>query len=554
LVGGVILPVAAVARLWGIGFCLPHNHCRPDEDAISAIAGGLRWTDLNPHVFNYPALFPLAVGAGLFTVRRVEPLLHKLVPFHFRALVDQAGSTTLNYMVARLLSAAAGIASVWVIFRIAVRLFDRTTALGAAALLALAFLHVRDSHYGVTDVPMTFMVLVAFLSVVRFAESGTRRDLAMAGLTAGLATSTKYNAAMVALPGLFAICVSGMKSMRARLADAAVFALLMIVAFACTSPYSFLDFRHFMAGVTSDAQHLSQGHGVDLGRGWLYHASTTLRYGVGAPMFVAGVLGMVLLILREPRRGLLFALFPVSYYAVLGSGYTVFTRHMVPVVPFVCVAAAYFIAESARSLAGRLHRPLWTPALVTLGIVGVLWPSVHSIVMFDVLMGRTDSRLLARRWIEQRFPEGTTIAQIGRDGGHVFLHDPNEVSYTTIEFSREGPRPDIVIVQSSPIAPTPALGDMEHVLNTDYTLEFASEAAAPDPHNVYDLQDEFYLPFAGFQGIDRPGPNLKVYVRRRARSSTSSMRPVMPAASSGARPSIWSGRNSPQPGPYDSSA
>ena len=60
----------------------------------------------------------------------------------------------------------------------------------------------------------------------------------------------------------------------------------------------------------------------------------------------------------------------------------------------------------------------------------------------------------------------------------------------------------------------PALGDMEHVLNTDYTLEFASEVAAPDPRNVYDLQDEFYLPFAGFQRIDRPGPNLKVYVRR----------------------------------------
>jgi hypothetical protein len=55
LVGGVILPVAAVARLWGIWFCLPHNHCRPDEDAISAIAGAFRWGDLNPHVFNYPA-------------------------------------------------------------------------------------------------------------------------------------------------------------------------------------------------------------------------------------------------------------------------------------------------------------------------------------------------------------------------------------------------------------------------------------------------------------------------------------------------------------------
>jgi hypothetical protein len=134
--------------------------------------------------------------------------------------------------------------------------------------------------------------------------------------------------------------------------------------------------------------------------------------------------------------------------------------------------------------------------------------------MFDVLMARTDNRLLVKRWIEQRFQAGTTIAQIGPEGGHVFLHDASEVRYTTIEFSREGLQPDIVVVQSSPLMAAPALGDMDHVLSTDYTLGFASDVAAPDAHNVYDLQDEFYLPLAGFQRIDRPGPNLKVYVRR----------------------------------------
>lgn len=515
-VSGVILPVAAAARLWGIRFCLPHPQCRPDEDAISAIAGAFRGGDLNPHVFNYPALFMLAVAAVLLTLSNVERLLHKAMPFHFRSLLDQASTTTINYMVARLLSAAAGIASVWVIFRIALRLFDRTAALAAAALLGLAFLHVRDSHYGVTDVPMTFMVLFAFLYVIRLSESGARRDLAIAGLTAGLATSTKYNAALVSLPALFAIfgCLPGTKSTRARLADAATFVVLMVAAFVCTSPYSLLDFRHFMADVTSDAQHLSEGHGVVLGRGWVYHATTTLRYGVGAPILAAGVTGMLLLIFRNPRRGLLVALFPVSYYALLGSGYTVFTRHMVPVVPFLCLAAAYFIAESAYWLAMRLRRPQWSPTLVTVGLLGALWPSVHSVVMFDLLMARADNRLLARRWVEQRFQAGTTIVQIGPKGGQVFRHDSNEVRYTTIEFSREGLQPDIVVVQSSPLTAEDPLGDMEHVLSTDYTLGFASEVAAPDPRNVYDLQDEFYLPLAGFQRIERPGPNLKIYVRR----------------------------------------
>src|SRR4029453_6343323 len=42
--------------------------------------------------------------------------------------------------------------------------------------------------------------------------------------------------------------------------------------------------------------------------------------------------------------------------------------------------------------------------------------------------------------------------------------------------------------------------------------------------------------------------------RRRARSSTSSIRPVTPSTSSGARPSIWIGRNCFHEGPYDRSA
>jgi hypothetical protein len=513
-----LLPAAAAARLWGLGFCLPHPHCRPDEDAVSAIAGGFLAGDFNPHVFNYPALFMLAVAAAVWMLPGAERLLHKVTPFHFDPLLDGVSTTSKHYMVARFLSAASGVASVWLIYRIATRLFGAAAAIAAAALLALAFLHVRDSHYGVTDVAMAFMVLVAFLAAVRLSQSGSRTDLAIAGVTAGLATSTKYNAALVALPALFAI-LAGMpetKSNRARVADAGTFVALMILAFLCTSPYSLLDFRHFRADVMSDALHLTQGHGIDLGRGWIYHATTTLRYGLGIPILAAGVGGMVLLITRNTRLGAFVALFPVSYYVVLGSGYTVFTRHMIPIVPFLCLTAGYFVAESAAWAAIRLRRPQLKPALAALAVAGVAWPSVQSVITFDMFIARTDNRLLARQWVEARFPEGTMIAQIGREGGHVFLRDANEVPYALIPFTTDGIRPDLVIVQSAPSLDAPELGDLKEVLRTEYTLRYASDVIADDPRNVYDLQDEFYLPLAGFYSVERPGPNLKIYVRTTA--------------------------------------
>src|SRR5207245_2101204 len=51
-------------------------------------------------------------------------------------------------------------------------LFSRRVALVAAGFLAVAFLHVRDSHFGVTDVPVTFLTVCAFWAGVRCATRG----------------------------------------------------------------------------------------------------------------------------------------------------------------------------------------------------------------------------------------------------------------------------------------------------------------------------------------------------------------------------------------------
>ena len=123
-----------------------------------AIAGAFRTGHFEPGAFNYPALFMLTVAAVMHLPTIGERLLHKITPFHFSPLLSDEVTTATYTLTARGLSAAAGIASVWIVFRLGLRLFDRAAAVAGASLLALAFLHVRDSHYGVTDVPMSFMV------------------------------------------------------------------------------------------------------------------------------------------------------------------------------------------------------------------------------------------------------------------------------------------------------------------------------------------------------------------------------------------------------------
>src|SRR5207247_1628257 len=93
-----------------------------------------------------------------------------------------------------------------VLFAAARELFSRRAALLAALFLAVAFLHVRDSHFGVADVPMTFLIVCAFRVSVRCAVRGvTLARAALAGLLCGLAVSTKYNAATILVAAVVAV-------------------------------------------------------------------------------------------------------------------------------------------------------------------------------------------------------------------------------------------------------------------------------------------------------------------------------------------------------------
>jgi Dolichyl-phosphate-mannose-protein mannosyltransferase len=428
-------------------------------------------------------------------------------------------TSVAKHFIARVLSAASGVATVAVLYHAATRLAGRRVGLASAALLAFAFLHVRDSHFGVTDVPMTFMLFAAFAWVVRLSESGETRDLVGAALLAGLATATKYNAALVAVPATFALLIEPTtRPMGRRLWRVVLFGALMLSTFLLVAPFSVVEYRQLFEELLLASQHLSGGHGPDLGRGWTYHLGTTLRYGLGLPLLVTGIGGLLLMLRRQPRMGILVALFPVAYYAVAGSGYTVFARHMQPVVPFFCFTAGYAITTAAEWLTASLGRPAWMAAVLVLGVAIVLGPSAASVFRFDRLLARTDSRLLARRWIEKYFREGTTIAQPGRGSGRVMLQSDNELSYVPVELTTNGPRPDLVVQQSSPLFEDEGSSDAESMLAAEYDLGLTLHVADADPANVYDRQDDFYLPMSGFRRIDRPGPNLQIYVRRGALS------------------------------------
>ncbi|HWW82022.1 MAG TPA: glycosyltransferase family 39 protein, partial [Vicinamibacterales bacterium] len=440
-----ILIIGGWFRVWALTFGLPHDFTRPDEEVIVGPALKMLHGDLNPHFFIYPTLFIYANAvalAAIFGWERLTGETHTLAEFASR--VDPS----LLHLTGRALSAGAGVATIAVLYFAARELFSRRTALTSATLLAVSYLHVRDSHFGVTDVPLTLLVVGTFWSAARCAMRGASPfRVATAGLLSGLATATKYNAALTIAPVLVAILADlPTRGARRISISVAVAFICQVAGFLFATPFAVLDSRAFLAdvGVVSRTLFTGQYSGaIDPAnvvwgeRGWIHHLTFNLRYGLGLPLLIVGLTGLCWLAFERSRRGAVVVAFPLVYYAAIGGTFEVFARYMTPIVPFLCLTAAVSIDRVASTVEGMttrhgtlsseetgrrgVLRRLSVPMVVATLVLVTGAPTAADSIAFDRLMSRPDTRVLAAQWIESRYPMGTTIYQSGPLYGHAQL-------------------------------------------------------------------------------------------------------------------------------------
>src|SRR5581483_8574119 len=218
----------AALRFVPIWFGLPFDRARPDEETALGHALAIVAGDANPHFFHWPSLTFYLFAAGL-------------------AAAPHA-SVDAQFLIARGIVAAAGTATIAVLYALVRDSADDATALVAAGLLAVAPLHVRESHFAMTDVVMTLLLTVALAIYVRARERPAWCAAAGAAALAVLALPPYRPRAMAAIAGA---CVVG---------------------FLAGTPYALLDGRSFLGGFGFDVAHLSGGQAfVDVGRGWSYH-------------------------------------------------------------------------------------------------------------------------------------------------------------------------------------------------------------------------------------------------------------------------------------------
>jgi hypothetical protein len=525
LVLTAILFVGAALRFWGLTFGVPHPDTRPDEIIVVTTAAGLLFTGLNPHFFQWPSLEFYVVSA-IYRVGWEIGHLRGWYRLKFDMYQAAAVHATPFLLVPRTLSALAGVITIWLIYRLAARVFDRLTALTAAFFVAIAFLHVRDSHFGVTVVPMTALGVAALVALAGAVEQPTRtRRWALSGALSGLAASTQYSGGLVLGAGLATAVVVLIKSDPARRRDVlrGVAALLVAapIAFLCGTPYAILDAAHFVDGFHVGFSHLMGGQGIALGRGWIYHLTFSLWYGLGAPLLVAGLVGTALMWVTSWQKAVLISTFPLLYYVAVGRGYTVFVRDITPVVPFLCVTAAFLLVCAVR----RFAAPRVVTPVVAIIAGGVALLPLQRAVAFDAVISRTDTRVLAADWTAGHVRPQESVGQIPPVLIYPDFGIAKPANLATFDVNRKAfvsatgttVSPDWIIVPTSPLSVyTVAPDELAAIANRGY--ERATTIAAT--HGVetsawFDQQDMFFMPFTTLAMRDRPGPEIQIFRRRR---------------------------------------
>jgi hypothetical protein len=237
-------------------------------------------------------------------------------------------------------------------------------------------------------------------------------------------------------------------------------------------------------------------------------------------MLMAGVIGLVVYVWRDRRMGLLVSLFPVLYFVLIGSGQTAFARYIIPVVPFLCFAAAYFVTQSARAMSSTA-RGLTAAALTGAFTVIVAGPAAWASLQSDRLLARTDNRVLAATWLLRKYPAGQSGAVYGQLQFHQSADRYPQLAFdgpARVFRTKEGADtipPQLVVVQEHPLTYSDVSPALRDVLAEDYQLVTTFEALrGADAGLAFDRDDAFYVPLAGFGAVMRPGPNLFVYQRR----------------------------------------
>lgn len=402
----LLLVAGALAlRSIGLTYGLPDVY-NPDEVAIMARALSFARGTLNPHNFLYPTFYfyvLFAVVGVYLAFVRVTGQVTSIAALQALYFTNPTGI----YVAGRLLSAFTGAASVLVLRALSARLFDVRIGTAAAIFLAVAPLHVRDSHYVKHDVFATFLVVVAYVAMARLWTHApamvSRRDVTLAAAACGAAFSTHYYCIFLALPLAWSVVQAHRGApLRLVVREVTWAAIVSAAAFFALSPFLLVEPGRALQDITANRE-------IVIDRAVAEGAfAPALRYlemlwsdAMSRVIVLLAAGGAVWMLVVDWRRGVLLLSFPLPFFLFITNTFPA-SRYLNPVLPFVALFAAFALVRLVERVTAK-------PAVLWGMVALVALPPAAESLRTVLFIREADTRTLARIWIEANLPPASTV-------------------------------------------------------------------------------------------------------------------------------------------------
>lgn len=415
----LIVAFALALRLWGVGWALPNTtrffSYHPDESVVVGVSQAL-----NP--------FLLLVEPGFYNYGSLSLLLNAAV-IHLGQGLGLIGTGPSNsipsvgaLLAVRLLSAGLGAATCGFLLGAGRLLYGRTAGITAALLYAISPLAVQHAHFATVDVPAVFWISGSLYFSARYwVGEKCVRDLLWAGLWAGFAAATKYNAGLVLLAGVVSWLLvlprerkAGSNSDKKR--HFKTLTLLLggaLLGFLIGCPGVLLNFPAFQRDFAAEAFHVSkQGHGdvfVHTPPGFIYHIGFNLFWGMGWPLTITCLVGFAYALFRRRPGDLILLAFALPYYLLIGLSVVKFARYTLPLFPPLLLFVGALVPPKTQKIA-----PVVSVAIGSAGAFALLLA-----LALDNVMTLPDTRDRAADFIKQN-----RFASVGFAVGPWFFSPP----------------------------------------------------------------------------------------------------------------------------------
>lgn len=407
---GIVL-LALVLRVWGLNYNLADSVIQPDEEQVVVRALRFGWGDLNPHWFLYPTLYLYLIFCcyviyfWIGYVLGVFPSTEAFGLSFFQA-------PTFFYLIPRILSTLLGTATVLLVYWTAKRLAgNKKVALLSAFFLAISLYHITDSHSAKPDIAMLFLTMLSFLFCFMFYENGKIYYSILAGFFAGLSVSTKYPGGMIIVPVFIAHLMHPDYKWNNKIRLLISSSSFAITGFFIGTPYAALDpttFWQWFTWVRQQTHIVWRGNPYSSGQFvypiYFFHAWPQSS---GVLLYVTSILGIWILLKKNPRYALLLGLFPLFYILFMGNSSHVNMNFFTPCVPFLAIFAGVAVNDL-----GHRIRPAWSPLAVVVLAVVVALPSLYLTSKTLYKYTTSSTTQVAKTWIELNVPDGDKVLLI----------------------------------------------------------------------------------------------------------------------------------------------